>query len=217
MNFEIRQERPEDFAQTEDLTREAFWNQYAPGCSEHFLLHIMRDCPAFVKDLDLVAVLDHRIVGNVVFVKGHILTDNRTKVEVLTLGPISVHPNYQRKGIGRKLIERAAAEALKLGFKAIVLCGDPDFYSKVGFVAAEKHRIRTSENKYFAALQIRELFPKALKGIQGRYFEDPIYNFDQKEAEKFDKLFEAKTKLTNTPGQLRLAQLLSMQKDFSDK
>ena len=95
MNFKIRQERPEDFAQTEDLTREAFWNQYAPGCSEHFLLHIMRDCPAFVKDLDLVAVLDHRIVGNVVFVKGHILTDNRTKVEVLTLGPISVHPDFQ--------------------------------------------------------------------------------------------------------------------------
>ena len=101
MDIEIRQERPEDYRQTENVTREAFWNRYAPGCIEHYLLHVMRTSPAFVRPLDLVAVLDRQIIGNVVFVKGRILSVIGLKVEVLTLGPISVLPDFQRLGIGR--------------------------------------------------------------------------------------------------------------------
>lgn len=214
MDIEIREERPEDYWQTENVTREAFWNRYAPGCIEHYLLHVMRTSPAFVRPLDLVAVLDRQIIGNVVFVKGRILSDKGQNVEVLTLGPISVHPDFQRLGIGRKLIETAAEKAAQLGYRAILLCGDPDYYSKRGFLCAENYRIRTAENKYFPALQVRELFPDALKGIEGRYFENSIYDVDLNKAEEFDSAFPRKEKLADTPCQKRLEELLRMQRDF---
>ena len=52
MNIELRLEQPEDYRKTEEIMREAFWNYYAPGCYEHYLLHIMRNSPSFVKELD---------------------------------------------------------------------------------------------------------------------------------------------------------------------
>ena len=214
MDIEIREERPEDYQQTENVTREAFWNRYAPGCIEHYLLHVMRTSPAFVRPLDLVAVHGEQIIGNVVFVKGRILTDEGENVEVLTLGPISVHPDFQRRGVGQKLIEVAAEKAAQLGCRAILLCGDPDYYSKRGFLSAENYGIRTAQNKYLAALQVRELFLNALKGIQGRYFENPIYDVDPSKAEEFDSAFPRKEKSADTPCQKRLEELLRMQRDF---
>ncbi len=50
----IRLERKEEYRQVEDLIRESFWNVYRPGCSEHYVMHVLRDDPAFVKELDLV-------------------------------------------------------------------------------------------------------------------------------------------------------------------
>jgi predicted N-acetyltransferase YhbS len=60
----------------EELTREAFWNRHVAGCDEHYLMHIMRDTDAFIKDLDVVAELDGKIVGNIVYTKGSILGDD---------------------------------------------------------------------------------------------------------------------------------------------
>ena len=104
---QIRLERPEDYHAAEELMREAFWNVYEPGCSEHYLLHIMRKAPCFVPELDFVAEADGRVVGQVVFVKARILGDDSKCYEVLSLGPIAVYPSLQRKGIGRALIEHA--------------------------------------------------------------------------------------------------------------
>ncbi len=87
MNIELRTEHPSDYRETELLTREAFWNRYAPGCTEHYLLHIMRQSPDFVRKLDFVAVTEGRIVGNVVYLKSHIEADDGNRYEVLSLGP----------------------------------------------------------------------------------------------------------------------------------
>lgn len=57
-DIEIRPTRPDEFRKTEELVREAFWNVYRPGCTEHFVLHCLRKDPAFVPDLDLVLTLD---------------------------------------------------------------------------------------------------------------------------------------------------------------
>ncbi|MBS3977105.1 MAG: hypothetical protein KGZ75_10340 [Syntrophomonadaceae bacterium] len=51
----MRLEEPADYRKVEELTREAFWNHHLPGCDEHYLLHIMRDCGAFIRELDFVA------------------------------------------------------------------------------------------------------------------------------------------------------------------
>lgn len=58
MNVDLRLERPSDYRAVEGLTREAFWNHHVPGCDEHYLLNIMRDCGAFIRELDTFAVID---------------------------------------------------------------------------------------------------------------------------------------------------------------
>lgn len=210
MNIELRREQPADFFETENLTREAFWNYYTPGCCEHYLLHIMRNSSSFVPELDIVAVCDDKIVGNVVFTKGIIKGDDGETKEVLTLGPIAVLPEYQRQGIARDMIEATKIIARKRGFRAILLCGDPEVYSRFGFVPAENFGIRTADNMYMAALQAFELYDGALSGAKGRYCEDDVYNADENLVAEFDKNFPEKEKLSGTPTQERFNLLVGM-------
>ncbi len=212
----LRQEQEADYKQTEFVTREAFWNYYTPKCYEHYLLHIMRNSFGFVKELDFVAEVEGNVVGNVVYTKSVILADNGNKYEVLTLGPICVLPIFWRKGIARMLVEHTKTLAKQMGFRAIVLCGDPDIYSRMGFVASEDFYIRTADNKYFKALQVMELYDNALKGLQGRYVENEIYNVDIAAAEIFDKQFPFKPAIVGTPSQKRFAEILSMQKSSNE-
>ena len=151
VELKLRTEQPADYRETENVTREAFWNLYSPGCCEHYLLHVMRDSPAFVPELDLVAERDGRIVGNVVSLRAVLHGDDGTDCEVLSLGPISVLPECQRQGIGGRLISRTRELARELGFRALLLCGDPDYYLYQGFVPAEMLGIRTADNMYAMA------------------------------------------------------------------
>ena len=169
--------------------------------TKHYLLHVMRQSPDFVRKLDFVAVTEGRIVGNVVYLKSHIEADDGNRYEVLSLGPLSVHPQYQRQGIGRMLIEHTGRLAAQMGFRAILLCGDSDYYSRVGFIRAEKFGIRTAENTYFDALHIRELTDESSEGLQGRYIENAIYGISAAEAAEYDKLFPPKRILVGTPSQ----------------
>lgn len=212
MDIEIRREQPEDYRETENVTREAFWNHYSPGCCEHYLLHIMRDDPAFVPELDFVAVSNGKIVGNVVSVRGSIKGDDGTGYEVLTLGPISVLPDYQNEGIGGKLLSHTREAARALGFRAILLTGDPAYYSRHGFRPAEELGIRTADDRYMAALQVCELFEGALENARGRYFESEIYEVDESAAAEFDQEFPAKEKLSGTPSQQRFEELVAQQR-----
>ena len=118
------------------------------ACSEHYLIHIMRDDDSFIPELDVVAVVDNKIVGNVVYLKSVISGDNGKEYDVLSLGPISVLPEYQKQGIGRQLIDYTREIAKTLGFSAILLCGISKFYGKMGFVPAESLGIRTGDNMY---------------------------------------------------------------------
>ncbi len=210
MNITLRLEQPSDYSETEYVTREAFWNHYSPGCYEHYLLHIMRDCPSFVPELDIVAECDGKIVGNAVCLKAVIKADNSNDYEVLSLGPISVLPEYQRKGIGGKLIEQTKDTARKMGFRAILLCGDPDYYLRQGFIPAETLGIRTADNMYMTALHVCELYDNALADAKGRYFEDTIYEIDETAATAFDKNFPHKELVTGTPMQRRFEELSAM-------
>ena len=145
MEIELRNERFSDYPETENVVREAFWNRYSPGCYEHYLIHIMRYSRAFVPQLDFVAVFDDKIVGNIVFLKSVIQADTGKEYEVLSLGPISVLPEYQNMGLGNRLIDHTRNLAKCMGFRAILLCGDPDYYLRRGFVPAETLGIRTAD------------------------------------------------------------------------
>ncbi len=212
MNIQLRPELPADYFETENATREAFWNHYSPGCCEHYLLHIMRGCAAFVPELDLVATDGGKIVGNVVCMKAVIKTDDGREIEVLSLGPISVLPEYQGRGIGSRLIDDTRRRAREMGFRAILLCGDPDYYSRRWFVPAETLRIRTSDNMYAAALQVCELYENALSSATGRYFEDEIYNVDAQAVAEYDKNFPAKEAVTGTSSQKRFDEIVVLRR-----
>ncbi|WP_040195854.1 GNAT family N-acetyltransferase [Candidatus Soleaferrea massiliensis] len=212
MDIQLRLEQPADYRKTETVTREAFWNHFSPGCNEHYLLHIMRGNPAFLPQLDVVAVHDGRIVGNIAYMKAVIHGDDGKTYEVLSLGPIAVLPEYQRKGVGRRLIGYTRELARKMGFRAILLCGDPAYYGRQGFAAAEQFGIRTADNMYAAALQVCELYENALSGIRGRYIEDAVYEVDQDASAAFDQGFPAKEKIGGTPSQKRFQEIVAMQK-----
>lgn len=193
---------------TENVMREAFWNYYVPACTEHYLVHVMRGCAAFVSQLCLAARDGDKIAGGSMCVKGRIDGDDGRRREVLTLGPIGVLPEYQGRGIGAALIERTAEAARGMGFRAILLCGDPGYYSRRGFVPAENFNIRNAENMYAGALQARELYGGALSDAAGIYFEDEIYSVDAALAAEYDKLFPPKKIISGTETQKKFEMMV---------
>lgn len=192
----------------ENVMREAFWNYYSPACTEHYLVHVMRNCAAFVPELSLAAHDGDKIVGGAMCVRARIDGDDGVRREVLTIGPIAVLPEYQNRGIGAALIERTAEIARGMGFRAILLCGDPDYYARRGFVPAESFGIRNAENMYADALHARELYGGALAGAAGIYFEDEIYNIDETLAAEYDKLFPPKEAVGGTETQKKFETMV---------
>ena len=72
----IRLEQTKDYREVENLTREAFWNVYRPGCTEHYVLNQYRTNPDFIPDLDFVMEEDNKIIGHVMFSKAEITQDD---------------------------------------------------------------------------------------------------------------------------------------------
>jgi len=206
--FTIRATTPEDFRATEHVTREAFWNVYVPGCDEHYLLKVMRNSDGFIPELDLVAIHNGEVVGNIVCDRAKLETDTSETVKVLTLGPVSVLPEFQSKGIGSALIEEVKKLAADIGFEAILLYGDPNYYSRLGFIPAEALDIRTPGDMYAEPLQVFELHESALTGKSGRYYENYVYEVDDQAVAEFDKAFPPKEEIEGLPSQLRFQELL---------
>lgn len=208
MSVNLRLEQPADYRIVEELTREAFWNHHVPGCNEHYLLHIMRDFEAFIRELDIVAEIDGEIVGNIVYTKAKILGDDGISREVLSFGPVAVLPAFRAKGIGSTLIEYTIARAKELGHRAILIYGDPEYYKRFGFVPAETFGIGTADNMYAKPLQALELWEGALISCNGRFLEDAVYDVDEDEAAEFDKTFSPKKLQDGLPSQERFRYLL---------
>ena len=191
LNIIIRNETKSDFGKVEILTRKAFWNVNVPGCDEHYIAHILREHEDFIPELDLVAETeDGEIVGNVMYTKARLADENGSELSILTFGPISVHPDYQRMGISRKLLEFSFHRAIDLGHKIIVIFGNPDNYVSRGFKSCKKYNICMTDGRYPAAMLVKELVPGTLNGRKWFYHESPAYEFERSDAEKFDELFE---------------------------
>ena len=206
----LRLETPADWRAVENLTREAFWNHHAPGCDEHYLAHILRESPAFLPELDFVAELNGRVVGNIMYTRARIVRDRGGEVPVISFGPLSVLPACQRQGVGRRLIEHTRALAGAAGHAAILIYGDPDFYTRCGLVPAQQYGIATADGRYGAPLLACELRAGALAGAAGRFVEDEVFAVDAAASAAFDAGFPAKEKVEGLPSQRRFVETLQM-------
>lgn len=200
MDITLRPEQPLDYRACEDLTREAFWNLFKPGCDEHYLLHVMRNDSSFIPELDFVAVKDGRIIGNIVYVKGSVIDSDGARHEVITFGPVSVLPEYQKSGVGSRLILHTLDLARKLGYSAVIILGHPDYYPKFGFKRAREFGLTTETGETFDPFMALELITGSLSMIGGGVFhESGVYKVNQEEAASFDRTFPYKEmKVTDT-------------------
>ena len=200
----IRFEDKGEYREVENLIRESFWNVYRPGCSEHYVIHVLRDDPAFVKELDFVMEKDGSLIGQNMFMKTVINADDGRNVEVLTMGPICITPELKRRGYGKILLDYSLEKAAELGFGAVLFEGNIGFYGKSGFGYARNFGIRYhdlpdgTDDSFFLC---RELIPGYLDDVTGVYQTPAGYYVDDADVEEFDKGFPPKQKL-KLPGQL---------------
>ena len=200
----FRRETKADYANVENLIRESFWNVYRPGCSEHLVIHVLRDDPAFVPKLDFVMEKDGKLIGQNMFMKTVINADDGRDVPVLTMGPICITPELKRKGYGKQLLDYSLEKAAGMGFGAVLFEGNILFYGKSGFDYARNFSIRYhdlpegADDSFFLC---RELIPGYLNGVTGVYQTPKGYYVDDADVEEFDKHFPPKQKL-KLPGQL---------------
>ena len=194
----IRLEKKEEHREVENLVRESFWNVYRPGCLEHFVLHELRNDADFVPQLDLVMLLDGRIIGQNVFVRAAIKSDSGEDLPIMTMGPICIAPEFKRQGYGKILLDYSLERAKEMGCGAVCFEGSIGFYGKSGFTYASEYGIRYhglpegADQSFFLC---KELAAGYLEGVTGEYSTPAGYFVDEAAAEDFDKQFPPKEKL----------------------
>ena len=203
-DYIIRQETKDDYRAVEELIRESFWNVYRPGCTEHYVIHVLRDDPAFVRELDFVMERDGKLIGQNMFAKTVINGDDGRVTDVLTMGPICITPELKRKGYGKLLLDYSLGKAAEMGFGAVLFEGTIDVYGKSGFDYSSRFGIRyhdlpaDADASFFLC---KELRPGYLDGITGVYQTPAGYYVDDADVEIFDRDFPPKEK-KKLPGQI---------------
>lgn len=186
----VRNEKETDYKTVEEITRKAFYNIYVSGCTEHYLVHIMRSHEDFIPELDFVIELDGKVIGNVMYTKAWLTDENGVEKEILTFGPLSVDPEYQRRGFGKALLEHSFEKAKVLGYDVIVIFGSPANYVGRGFKSCKRFNVCTDGGKFPASMLVKELVPNALDGRKRFYRYSPIMDVNEAEARKYDDSLE---------------------------
>lgn len=203
----IRLEKETDFEEVENLVRESFYNVYRPGCLEHYVLKCLRSNPDFVSELDFVMEKEGKIIGQNVFVRATIKSDDGRDIPIMTMGPICIANELKRKGYGKMLLDYSLQKAKELGCGAVCFEGNILFYGKSGFDYASKFGIRyhgLSEGEDSSFFLLKELKDGYLDGVTGEYSTPKAYFVCEENPEDFERYeaqFPKKQKL-KLPGQL---------------
>jgi putative acetyltransferase len=170
MNYEIRPETAEDQQAIRHVNRAAFGAD-----DEANLVDALRD-GGFV-EVSLVAQVNGDVVGHILFSRLSIIT-NSGIVEALSLAPLAVVPNHQRRGIGSKLVGAGLQACREKGHQIVLVLGHPKFYPRFGF-SAELAQPLSSPFGGSEAWMALELVPDALKGVSGKVrFASPFGEFE---------------------------------------
>ena len=159
----VRQEEPSDYSSVFKVVEEAFKTADHSDHNEQFLLEKLRNSSDFIPELSLVCILDGKIIGHVMLTKAFI----NNKIPTLIVAPLSVHPDYQRKGVGSLLMKEAHKRAIELGYNSAVLVGHPTYYPKFGYKQLSTWGIKMPMELPEDVCMGIELSPNALKGVSG--------------------------------------------------
>jgi predicted N-acetyltransferase YhbS len=199
MEVIFRKATENDFRESEELTREAFWDLYKPGCDEHYILHKIRKSECYLNELDIVATEGERIIGHIICTKALVIDSLGIKHEVLCVGPLSILPELQRKGHGSKLMEHCIKKASDLGYSGMILFGNPPYYHRFGFRNAAEFQISTKEGLNFDPFMAKELQQNGFAKMQGKFFEDEAFSVAEPELNEFERQFPYREKhITST-------------------
>ncbi|MCH4170379.1 MAG: N-acetyltransferase [Lactobacillus sp.] len=204
-NYQIKPIQPADYPAIEYLTREAFWNVYQPGATEHYIVHQFQGRPALIAELNLGLWVNDQIIGHIMYVKSQINLDDGQVLPIVTFGPLSIAPKYQHQGYGGILLLDSMKRARELGFSVIAITGNLDFYGRFGFVVGSQlgiHYAAEPRDQVVPYFLIHELIPGTLNGRTGTYKDPDGYSVDPKAVAEFDRQFPPKQQL-KLPGQLQ--------------
>ncbi len=166
MKISIRQETVADYPIVFNLIEKAFRKEVLSDKKEQFLVERLRKSNGFIPELTLVAEIQQQIVGYILLSK--IIIDAGTdKYITLALAPVAVLPDFQKKGIGGQLIEKAHQTAKELGFQSIILLGHEKYYPKFGYQPLHQFGIFLPFDAPKENCMAIELVPDALKNKEG--------------------------------------------------
>lgn len=193
--MEIRLEKRTDYKEVELLVREAFWNIYRPGCYEHLIIHNLRHDSSFIPQLDYIIEEDNKIIAQIAYSTNDICVDGKKTETAVTLGPVCVHPDYQRRGYGTKIIEYTLEKARQMDIPYVFTVGDEKFYNRFGFEDASNYEIQFNdieeETPFF---MIKVLDEDKIDNFNAVYRDNKCFSVDKDELESFDKKFPPKKK-----------------------
>lgn len=186
-------ENSEQYRAMEELVRDAFWDKYSPGCSEHLVVHNMRTAPAAVKDLCLAAEQDGELVGGIWYADAVIRQPDGTETPVLTMGPVAVRPDLQGKGIGSALIRKTLDDAAGRCC-AVIIYGNPAYYGRFGFKPSSEFGITDSMGEECPAIQVYPMGDVP----SGAFDEGAVYAVMPAEVRAFDASFPHRQRHLNS-------------------
>lgn len=176
--WEIRHQRPDELAHVVALGDAAFGAQERIGELVAALQQDACFCDGSGVAGSFVAVADDRIVGHTMLTRAWVDTEDRL-LTIPVLSPLSVHPDYQGRGMGAALVAYGVGEAERSGAMGVVLEGDPAYYSRLGFEPAQPWGLlRPSARIPYAAFQWVRL-PAHKPWMRGRVvYPDVFWRFD---------------------------------------
>lgn len=195
----LRPERPSEYRAMEEIVREAFWDKFSPGCSEHLVVHHLRGSAEAVPELCLAAEENGSLAGGIWYARAAVRNGNSLH-PVLTMGPVCVKPDRQGQGIGGALIRKTLADAEGLA-PAVIIYGDLNYYRRFGFRPASEFGITDSEGHFHPAILLRPLSDSIPRGA---FEEGDVYHVTPEEVRAFDRTFPHRQKHYR-PGQLFFA------------
>ena len=205
----IRLEKPGDYKKILDLTYDAFLTSDYPErarVDEHFLIKLLQGSSFVIPELCFVAELDGEIAGHILYTKNKVVRPDKTEIEVIVFGPLSVLPQYQKQGIGTALVYHSLEVAREIGYGAVIITGVPEYYPKLGFKRAREYSLTLEDGSSPDFFMAYELVPGYLDGGGAGVFLPPEFEQSETDDEGYNS-FNKRYLTQRFPGQITLRPL----------